>query len=465
MSNRLANFVLQALADRRASAESPGIRLDAAAMEAHSARIALDLEAHGLRPREPVLLKLSNAAPDIAAFLGVWRAGGAVVPIHHASPPSTVERVIRKAGIRLIISDHRVVDSTGTVSIRDHDDCGSLVIFTSGSTGEPKGVVLDGDRLAAKLEVLRRLLVVRSDDVVLLPLQLSFVYGIWVALLALLEGARLVQLPKFDPGQVASSLQAEATVGALVPSMLRMSDASDGKPSSSLRLLLTGGEALGGPLSLRTIERFPEARIFDLFGLSETGSCDFALAVHEGKHLGTLGQPTEGVSFRIAHTETPGSGELQIRTPFGMIGYLGDPTLTDAVFDDGWFRTGDLARQCEGGIALIGRAKEIISRGGMKIAPLEVEAAIASHPLVHEALCGSIAHETLGEAVHILVALKSGAHVTANELRLWAADRIEHYKLPNAIHIVDGLPLGKTGKADRRAVGAVVASLAKSSSL
>jgi acyl-CoA synthetase (AMP-forming)/AMP-acid ligase II len=142
-----------------------------------------------------------------------------------------------------------------------------------------------------------------------------------------------------------------------------------------------------------------------------------------------------------------------------MLGYLDAPGLTAAAFDDGFFRSGDLARmRADGLVELVGRRKDIISRGGVKIAPLELDLLFAGHPDVDAALCGSVPDERLGEAVHVLVVRRKGAQIEAQQLKDWAGERVERAKVPDAIHFVDELPVGGTGKADRGAIAALVSA-------
>ena len=132
--------------------------------------------------------------------------------------------------------------------------------------------------------------------------------------------------------------------------------------------------------------------------------------------FGTIGRPTDRVEFRlqrdgraVAAGET---GELQIRTPFGMLGYLDNPELTAASFDGDYFRTGDLARMTAGGyVELVGRAKDIISRGGNKIAPLEIDNLLAEHPDIAAALCAGVPDERLGEVIHAVIVPRAGAAI------------------------------------------------------
>ena len=143
----------------------------------------------------------------------------------------------------------------------------------------------------------------------------------------------------------------------------------------ALQQVLTGGQPLGGGLSQRIASAWPDAGIYDLYGLTETGSCDFCLRPEElERGLGSIGRSTAGVEFRIVGESADGVGELQIRTPFGMLGYLDQEEMTEASFEDGYFRTGDLARlRPDRFVELAGRSKDVISRGGNKIVPLEID--------------------------------------------------------------------------------------------
>jgi acyl-CoA synthetase (AMP-forming)/AMP-acid ligase II len=421
------------------------------ALTAIAARVATALAAHGVARGEPVHVRIGNRPSDLGSLLGIWQAGAVAVPVHVSAAATTVERLQRRTRARLAVDGDRLDALAQSPPpqrplLRD----AALVIFTSGSTGEPKGVVIGHRPLADKLAVLDRLLGLRTDDVVLLPLQLTFIFGLWVSLLTLMRGARLVLVPKFSRDAIERGL-ADATVLAGVPSMYRTLLADVVPCAPRLRLILTGGEVLPPKLA-DAMRRFADAAIFDLYGLTETGSCDFCLApADQPDGFGTIGRPTEGVRFRL-----DAAGELQIRTPYGMLGYLDDPDLTQASLADGYFRTGDLARlTASGNVELIGRAKDIVSRGGHKIAPLEIDNLLAEHPDVAVALCAGVPDQRLGEVIHAVVVPRAGARLDGAALRAWLLARTERWKVPEVFHIRDALPAGATGKADRRAVAAL----------
>ncbi|MBP2230981.1 acyl-CoA synthetase (AMP-forming)/AMP-acid ligase II [Azospirillum agricola] len=463
----LAALLLDAFAaGRDPRVEDPARTLRAAELSAHAGTVAERLRAAGIRPDEPVIVRVESSAADLASFLGVWLAGGVVVPLHARALDATARDIRGRTGARLTVDG-----TTGELAAggdpppaRPLLRGAALVIFTSGSTGAPKGAVLGHERFAGKIRALQAMLGFSENSVVLLPLQITFIFGIWVGLLALASGARLRMMPRFTPALARAALADGATTAAFVPTMMRalFADAGGAGEAPALRQILTGGEPLGGGLGQRIAAAWPRAGVFDLYGLTETGSCDFCLSPGDSAAgQGTIGRPTGGVEHRIAIAEggagadggNGGVGELLIRSPFGMLGYLDDPELTAASFADGYFRTGDLARQRPDGLVeLAGRSKELISRGGNKVAPLEIDRLFAAHPDVAAALATGVPDPLLGERIHVLLVPRPGARLDRDALLAWAAGRIERFKLPDALHIGEDLPLGRTGKADRNAL-------------
>jgi acyl-CoA synthetase (AMP-forming)/AMP-acid ligase II len=463
MSGALAEILLDALQSaNHAVANTSGESQQGDSLLALAERVRHALAERHVAPHEPVHVSIGNRPSDLGALLGVWQAGAVAVPIHALAAASTMARVQGISRARFLIDVDRL-DAIGKepppdrALLRD----AALVIFTSGSTGEPKGVVIGHRRLADKLVVLDRLLNIAPNDVVLSPLQLVFIFGLWVSLLTLMKGARLILVPKFTADAMAHGLVG-ATVLAGVPSMFRTLLTYPGVTAPKLRAMLSGGEVLA-PALAHAMARLAPAAIHDLYGLTETGSCDFHLGPADQPHsFGTIGHPTERVTFRIARdgaaVAAGETGELQIRTPFGMLGYLDNPALAEASFEGGYFKTGDLARLTpDGTVALIGRAKDIISRGGNKIAPLEIDNLLVEHPDVAAALCAGVPDERLGEVIHAVIVTRAGARLDTGELRDWLLARTERFKVPDVFHFRDALPSGSSGKADRRAVAQLAA--------
>jgi acyl-CoA synthetase (AMP-forming)/AMP-acid ligase II len=463
MSGALAEILLDALQSTShavASTNGESQRADSLLLITERVRHAL-AERH-VAPDEPVHISIGNRPSDLGALLGIWQAGAVAVPIHASAAASTIARMQGIFRARFLIDSDRL-DAIGETPPPDRAllSDAALVIFTSGSTGEPKGVVIGHRRLADKLAVLDRLLNIVPNDVVLLPLQLTFIFGLWVSLLTLMKGARLFLVPKFTEEAMACGL-AEATVLAGVPSMFRTLLTYSEVTAPKLRAMLSGGEVLA-PALAHAMARLAPAAIHDLYGLTETGSCDFHLGpADQPNGFGTIGHPTDRVVFRIARdgaaVAAGETGELQIRTPFGMLGYLDNPELTEASFDGGYFKSGDLARMtADGAVVLIGRAKDIISRGGNKIAPLEIDNLLTQHPAIAAALCAGVTDERLGEVIHAVIVTRAGTRLDAAALRDWLLARTERFKVPDVFHFRDALPSGSSGKADRRAVAQLAA--------
>ncbi|MGD9846733.1 MAG: AMP-binding protein, partial [Variibacter sp.] len=270
-ASALARYIDDALATRAPRFEGSGESLDAAGLARHADVVESALHAKDLTRDEPVHVVIGNRPGDIAALLGVWRAVGVAVPVHAATPDAVREALQVRTGTRFVVDGKDVMQVSETVPPpRPLLDDAALIVFTSGSTGEPKGVVIGHARLAAKLDVLARLLQLRAGDTVVLPLQLTFIFGIWVSLLAANAGARLILLPRFSVQAIREHCAAGATVTACVPTMLRAIRADEPFAAPALRLLLTGGEPLGAALGQAIAERFASAALYDLYGLTET---------------------------------------------------------------------------------------------------------------------------------------------------------------------------------------------------
>ncbi|GCL63866.1 class I adenylate-forming enzyme family protein [Pseudaquabacterium pictum] len=483
MSDRLGAALLQACRQFSGAValQAPAAQVSYRALADQASAAAAQLRAAGLQADEPVLVMVSNQPGDVAALLAVWLAGGVVVAVHRSTPQALLTALQQRTGARLGLdwpdaSAAPALQRWAATPPRPRPllDSAAFIIFTSGSTGQPKGVVLTHAAFGGKLQQIDGLLQFQPTDRTLLVLNLSFGFGLWVALLTLLRGGTLVMAASFDAaGFLATLARERITQVGLVPTMMRMvlTDPSLAPAiarvvqQGSLRQMLIGGELLGLSLAATLRQQFSGTQLIDIYGLTETSTCDFfAFPADAAQRPGCIGRPSPQVQHRIADAAgapvAPGAvGELQLRSPFLLAGYLDAPDLTAAAFQDGWFRTGDLARQhADGLVELMGRQKELISRGGHKLTPVEVEQALSAHPDVAAAMVTGVADAVLGERIHVLVVPRSGTALTVAALRQHLAGRLEKFKHPDAWHVADALPLGRTGKADRGALGALIAA-------
>lgn len=421
--------------------DAPAIELGTAIMShaelARRAEMRADeLLERGVGGFRPYPVFVDNSPGDLIELLGTYLAGGVAVPIHRATPRARVEELVAR------LRPDPLLDGASTV------------VFTSGTTGAPKAAVLSARRQAAKLEMIRRETDWQDGRRTLLALQLTFSFGQWVTWLTLLSGGTLVFPERLSVDAVAAAL-AGGGIDRLpaVPTLLRgllEREATASLPDWS-GTVMAGGEVLPAGLGLKIRAAWPRAGIGDIYGLTETGTCDFFVDPPDyDTASGSLGRPGQDIETRIAE-----DGELRIRSPYGMLGYLGDPERTAEAFDaDGYFRTGDLAEsRPDGRVALVGRAKDLINRGGMKVAPLEVEAVLAAHSDVAGALVSGVPDPETGEAVIAVITAAPGRAPEPEQVLAWAGERLERYKLPVRLKVVDSLPTGATGKGDRSAVG------------
>lgn len=415
----------------------------------------------GLAADEPVHVRISNQPLDLAAYAGVWLANGVVVPVHRTSAPGTLAHVVSKTRARFEWDASLKILSDAPPPARPILEGAALIVFTSGSSGMPKGAVLSHRGFIGKLEAIQSMLGFRDTDRTMLVLNITFSFGIWVAFLTLLHGGCVLAREIFAAGGFLGDLkESGATQVAVVPTMMRSlildvlpeklrvlaADLHSGAPA--LRQVLIGGETLGKGLGETLRALFVPASLIDIYGLTETSTCDFFLMPADlPRYAGCIGRPSPGVRFRIEGED----GELLISSPFLMNGYLDEPQLRP--IKDGWLATGDLARERDPGVVeIVGRKKELIYRGGSKIAPLEIEFACSAHPKVAAALAVGRPDERLGQRIHALVVPRNNENepdLTPAEVYAFLSQRLERHKLPDVLYFARELPAGRTGKADR----------------
>ena len=194
-------------------------------LSALSGMVASALRGHGLMRDEPVLVPVANEARDIAAFTGVWLAGGVVVPVSQNSPAIVIEATRAMCGARFFAKgSDEIVRHSGHEAPRHRAMLAgaAVIVFTSGSTDRPKGVVLSHSAFVRKLEAIDSKLRFSTDTRTMLVLQITFVFGVWVTLLSLLKGGRVLMQPRFEALPVLEMLaEQHITDAAFVPTMLR----------------------------------------------------------------------------------------------------------------------------------------------------------------------------------------------------------------------------------------------------
>ena len=426
-------------------------------LSAAAADVARDLAARGVRPGQRLALSIPNRPGFVVTLLGGLAAGATVAPLDVLLKADERAEILADLRPALAIEagpDGEQVERAGSGPAAD-GPAPALVLYTSGSTGRPKGSLLSH----AAVEFANRswagpVMGLRDDDVVLAVLPLAHSFGLNGALLApLLTGATVVLVERFVPELVAEILERDGvTVLPAVATMFhRLLDLPGFTGAQRLRLGVSGAAPCPWELAQAWRAR-TGARIVRGYGMTELFRPLSHLAGDPADHPECVGRPVPGVEVRVIDDEgraLPAGevGELLIRTPAAMDGYLGRPDESRAVLRDGWFHTGDLARvNADGYVEIAGRKRERILRGGYSVFPAEVESVLLSHSAVAEAAVIPVPHAELGEEVAAFVALRPAAMVAPDDLIAWCRDRLAAFKYPRRLTIVPALPRSAAGK-------------------
>jgi fatty-acyl-CoA synthase len=340
------------------------------------------------------------------------------------------------------------------------------ILYTSGTTGRPKAAVLTHRGLTNNARLAAEAIGLRAGDVMVNPMPYFHVAGGGLITLGLVQtlGTQVV-LPRFDPGRMLELTEKHGgTVIGGVPTMLTallVAAARAPRDLSSLRLALSGGATVPPELVRQVEAEFGVA--FTLTFAQTESSCSITMTRPSDTaddRAETLGRPLPQTEVKIADVATGATvpcgtiGEICTRGYLVMDGYLGDPEATAAAIDaDGWLHTGDLGSMDERGYCRItGRLKEMIIRGGENIYPREIEAVLASHPGVAEAVVVGVPDRFWGEVVGAVI--RPASDVAEAELADWCRGRLAAYKTPVRWLFTDAFPLTSTGKIRKDVLGA-----------
>jgi long-chain acyl-CoA synthetase len=463
--------LLDAVARRRADA--PALLWDGGALtwrelDLRAGGAARRLSRRGVRAGDTVALLLPNGWGFVAALWGALKLGATVVPLNPLLSADERDKVLAHLEPALVV-DQPLGDEDAVWNSMD-GKAPALILYTSGSTGRPRGAVLSHAALRAANEswagpVMR----LTPHDVVLAALPLAHSFGLNGALLApLLAGASVAVSERFTPeGALRDISRHRVTVFPGVATMFqRMLDLPDLSETacSTLRLAVSGAAPCSWELA-EAWRRRSGVRIVRGYGLTELFRPISYLADDPAdlpaELNAAIGRPVPGVEVRVVDEDGRGlaageTGELWIRTPAAMDGYLRAEEETRAVIRDGWFRTGDLGTvSVEGFVSVVGRKKDLILRGGYSVVPGEVEAALLDHPAVAEAAVVGKPDALLGEEIAAFVTLRPGTSADGPELVSFCRERLAAFKYPRRVSIVAELPKSATGKVLKWRLGSL----------
>jgi len=474
-----------------------GSRLSYAQLNDMSCRLASGLVKLGVAPGDKVALLLPNVPEFVISYFAILKLGGCVVPLNTLMKASEIayqvedsdasalivhESILPEAeqGLAGLEACHHVLvvgkrappgcrlfrsllDSAAgefdTVQTTPQDT--AVILYTAGVTGRPKGaelthfsvfynVVLTADQLCK----------LTARDVSLAALPLFHAFGQTCVMNATLyAGGALVLVPRFEPDQALQLIQRHGVTVLLgVPTMywyLQHYPGAEKYDWSSLRLCCSGAAPLPALLMEQFRGRYGRP-IFEGYGLSETSPVVSFNPVEKEPCPGSIGLPIYGVTMRIVDEQDQPLphgrvGEILIRGHCVMKGYYKRPAATAEIMRNDWFHTGDLARMDEHGYYyIVGRKKNFIIRGGLKIYAREVEDVLLAHPAVAEVAVVGVPDEVMGEEVEAFVVLEQDESADADELIEYARSRMAAYKHPRHIKFCTELPKDATGRVIKR---------------
>ena len=422
-------------------------------LDSFASGFARYLSAQGVVAGDRIAIVLPNSIDFVIAFLAILKLGATPAPLNPQIKHDELGAFTTDLRPKLSI-DH-VVISRGSWQTVEKANAASLILYTSGSTGRPKGAVFTHDALTfANYSWADPVMGLTPDDIVLVSVPLAHSLGLNGGLLApLLIGATVVILERFTPEAVFSATKKNrVTVLPGVATMFRRllnAPAFADSDFSSLRVAVSGAAPCPWELAIEWREK-TSTRIVRGYGMTELFR---PLSFSAGDRIdvpNAVGKALPGVEIKLAVAQSldgDSLGELWIKSPAMMNGYLDAPDETAEVISGGWFKTGDVATISPGGyVQIVGRVRERILRGGFSVFPQEIEAVLTSHPAVAEAAVVAVPNADLGEEVAAFVSLKPIAEVTAEELLAYCRDHLARYKYPRQLYILPELPKGPTGK-------------------
>ncbi len=340
----------------------------------------------------------------------------------------------------------------------------AVYLYTGGTTGVSKGAILQHRNLVANSLQVKAWCTDFQDgkEVVLGVLPFFHSYGLTTILnLGLLNGAKLVLLPRFELEMVLKTIDKQKPT--LFPGVPTIYVAINNAPNlekydiESIRICISGA----APLPVEVQQEFEKntgGKLVEGYGLTETSPVTHANPVYGKGKPGSIGLPMPDTEYKIVDVETGETevpigevGEICLKGPQVMEGYLNRPEETAHALRDGWFYTGDIAKADDEGYAyIVDRKKDMVIAGGFNIYPRDIEEVLYAHPKVMEAAVAGIRDPYRGETLKAYIVLKEGEAITEDEIIQYCKDNLAPYKVPKLVEFKDELPKTMIGKVLRR---------------
>ncbi|MCP5365662.1 MAG: acyl--CoA ligase [Hyphomicrobiales bacterium] len=463
-------------------------------LKRRTANLSGHLAENGVEQGNCVAILLPNSVDWVEACFSIVRAGGIAVPISVEATDNEILYRLTDTKCRAVITTTALTPkvqaiatgaefdllvlpldaSAGSASFRHWTetspatlardlsdiDAVAFIIYTSGTTGQPKGVQLSlRNMLWVTAACWSPILGLNEQDKLLSPLPLYHSYALNLTVISILAtGASIHLMEKYSTKEAIDLLATgEFTLFPAVPTIFHylLDTARDGAVvMPGLRACVTAGAIMAGTLNAE-FEALFNVPLLDGYGITETATMVTMNSATGGRMMGSCGLPITGLAVRIVNPETledcaPGEdGELIVRGPNVMLGYLNKPEETAKALRNGWYHSGDLARaDANGFLTITGRIKELIIRGGQNIAPAEIEEVVQTLDIVVDCAVVGLPHAHLGEVPGLFVIARDKdfdedlviAHCRAH---------LSSYKVPAAVHVVAEIPRTGSGKIIR----------------
>jgi acyl-CoA synthetase (AMP-forming)/AMP-acid ligase II len=456
--------------DRPAFVDPDGSTLTYAALHERSDAVAGGLVAAGVGPGDVVLLRLPSDSSYVVAYAAATKVGAVAAGVNPRLAPPEQEAVAAVAGGTLTLDDPAQLAELarpGSVEPLPDDPTRPVaLVFTSGTTGQPKGALFREEQLAAitRIDVADAWGDPRGPATPMLAGTQFAHVGFMTKLPWYLRlGSTTHVLGRWRAADALACVVEHRipSIGGVAPQIaLLLREDLEALDLSCVQSLIVGGAASPPALVRAARERFA-AGYSIRYSSTESGGCGTgtALDADDDEALFSVGRPRGGIEVTIRDDDghlvaSDEVGEVWLRSPTTMAGYWRDPDATAATLVDGWLRTGDLGRLDETGLLrLAGRSKEMFIRGGYNVYPAEVEAVLADHPGVAEVAVVPRPDDVMGEVgVAVVVPSDPSSPPTLDDLRRHLDGRLARFKAPEALRLVDALPLTPMQKVDRRAL-------------
>ncbi len=441
-----------------------------------------------------VALLVSPGFEYAAAQWAIWRAGGIKLPMCLSATEPEWEYALTDSGASILMVDAPMaekisplcqklgvrlvnLDSFTTALVKPLPEVsperGAMILYTSGTTSKPKGVLTTHANIQSQIESLVRAWEWTPADRIPMFLPLHHIHGIInLVSCALWSGATIEPFSRFDAPTILDRVRADAyTLFMAVPTIyVKLIQAVEAAfPAdrtaivagfAKMRLMVSGSAALPARVHEQWIALTGQ-KLLERYGMTEIGMA-ISNPYRGERRPGAVGIPLPGVEVQLK-TETgvivtgdDEPGEIQVRGPGVFRTYWNRPAASLESFDDGWFRTGDMAVRERGYYRIMGRLSvDIIKSGGYKLSALEIEAVLLEHPNIHECAVIGLPDDTWGEVVTAVVVLKEALPLELSALRDWCKGRVSAYKIPQRLRVVKELPRNAMGKVTKPVVRAL----------